>query len=94
MRHIVTYEPYTCAKCNKKNMGAAGSILDLLVCPDCQDKYRNELMPHIESLVRDYFKYKPERLENENICKEHGHLWTHEAPIIKICNRCRVFCNE
>ena len=64
MKHIVAYNPYTCVKCITINSGSANSILDLLICPKCAEKYRNELMPQIEKLVREYFQ--PERLTPED----------------------------
>lgn len=44
-------------------MGSAGVILDLLICPNCVEKYEKELMPEIEKMVRVYFQ--PERLNPE-----------------------------
>ena len=56
MKHVVTYKPHICPKCLKENCGSAEAILDLLICPKCAEEYRNELMPKIEKLVRDYFQ--------------------------------------
>jgi tRNA(Ile2) C34 agmatinyltransferase TiaS len=56
MKHVVVYESHICPKCLKQNSGSAGAILDLLICPECVEKYKTELIPEIEKIVRDYFK--------------------------------------
>lgn len=63
MKHVVTYKSHICPKCKKKNSGSAGSILDLLICPKCVEKYNEELMPLIEKMVREYFTYENEYIE-------------------------------
>ena len=86
MKHVVAYKPYICPKCNKENFGSAEAILDLLICPKCAEFYRNELMPQIEKLVRDYFQ--PERSKREDLkmclkCKK-----SYEGESKYICNCC------
>lgn len=55
MHHIVSYEPYICPGCLKQNSGSAEQLLDLVICPDCGDKYKQEMLPKLKELVYNYF---------------------------------------
>lgn len=83
MKHVVVNEPHICPKCLKSNMGSAESILDLLICPKCAEKYRNELMPKIEKQVREFFQ--PERSKREDVSEFVFKSEKYDGPIAIDC---------
>ena len=53
--HVVVFDPYSCPKCGKVESGSAEQFFEFLVCPDCFEMYREQLMPELERKIREYF---------------------------------------
>ncbi len=89
MTHIVSYEKYVCPKCCKENFGSAETILNLVVCSKCYEKFSKELKPEIEDMILNYFQ--PERSKREDVlgdCETMGHMNTWMPKNQTLCMRC------